>query len=48
MKTGIAGGHRTSRENSSVHLFYESKAEVRDLDLSAFVGLLGEFFVLKP
>ena len=45
MKTGIAGGHRTSRENSSVHLFYDSKAEVRDLDLSAFVGLLGEFFV---
>lgn len=42
IKTGIAGGHRTSRESSSVHLLYENKAEVRDL------GLLGEvYFFLK-
>lgn len=48
MKTGITGGHRTSRESSSVHLLHESKAEVRDLDFSAFAGLLGEvYFFLK-
>lgn len=47
MKTGIAGGHRASRESSSVHLLYD-KAEVRDLDFSAFTGLLGEvYFFLK-
>lgn len=47
VKTGIAGGHRAGKESTSVHLLYD-KAEVRDLDFSAFAGLLGEvYFFLK-